>query len=363
MARKTADGFKKLFKLDDDLPMGLMIYGSANFEKVSMENLIADFSKDTDFSKVNMVMGVKDAFIDFLANNTPHHDFERDIEISFPRFKEEMSEYLKELSAEEIDLKMEIYSKLKIPDFLRQLDEYKKCNHLFKKLKSEIGAGKWKALKNYFFYRLYLYSTGIVIAGFSDDERYPSYVNVELILNNAGKIEIKSEKSELNSSENMIVPFAQTNVIWGFLEGINPEFTDLIEWSHPMSLNNYLDDFISFIDLENNIADGQVNNVLKRVNEFKSLIDDKNQEYMDFIDISRKYFLNQKLEALGLLSKKELAEMVETLIKVTSLRYQASMDLNIVGGEVNVAVISKFDGFVWVKKEEYYSRDLNYGKL
>lgn len=51
------------------------------------------------------------------------------------------------------------------------------------------------------------------------------------------------------------------------------------------------------------------------------------------------------------------------LVKITSLRYHASMDFNIVGGEVNVALISKFDGFVLVKKEEYYSRELNDGKF
>lgn len=32
--QKTADGFTKLFKLDDDLAMGLMIYGSSNFENI-----------------------------------------------------------------------------------------------------------------------------------------------------------------------------------------------------------------------------------------------------------------------------------------------------------------------------------------
>lgn len=357
--KKTADGFRKLFKLDDELPMGLMIYGSANFEKISMENLIADFCKDTDFSKVNTVMDVKDTFIDFLANNTPHHDFKRDIEILFPKFKEEVIRYFARLSREEINLEIEKYSKLEVPEFLLQLAEY---DQLFKDLCVEIGFNGWKALKNYFFYQLYP-STGIVIVGFSDGENYPSYVNIEIILNNGGNIEIQSEKSELNSSENMVVPFAQTGVIWGFLDGIHPEFFDLINQYISLFFSGFLNDFMSFIDLKSNIADVQVNNVSKRVKEFKLFIDDKNQEYMDFLNDYRKYHLNYKLEALGLLSKKELAEMVEILIKVTSLRYRASMDLNIVGGEVNVAVISKFDGFVWVKKEEYYSRDLNYGKL
>ena len=328
-----------------------------------MESLIADFCKNTDFTKVNTVMDVKNTLIDFLAIRTPHHDFRKDIEMGFAKFTEEIKEYFENLSDEEITSEIEKYSRLEIPDFIRHLDEYDEYDYLFKNLKSEMGVGKWKALKNYFFHQLYPYSTGIVIVGFSEGENYPSYLNVEIILNNGGRIEIMMEKCELNCNENIIVPFAQTGVIWGFFEGIHPEFFDLINWYTPIFLNEFLNDFLSYIDFENSIAEGNVNKVLKCVDEFKSSIGDENQEYMDSLDIFRKYFLINKLQGLRLLSKKELAKMVELLIRITSLRYQVSMDLNIVGGEVNVAAISKIDGFVWVKKEEYYSRDLNDGKL
>ena len=51
--------------------------------------------------------------------------------------------------------------------------------------------------------------------------------------------------------------------------------------------------------------------------------------------------------------------MAELLVKITALNYKVSFNLDMVGGEINVAVISKWDGFVWIKKEEYYDKDLN----
>ena len=60
---------------------------------------------------------------------------------------------------------------------------------------------------------------------------------------------------------------------------------------------------------------------------------------------------------MSLLSKEEMAKMVELLVEITSLRYKVSQELNIVGGEINVGVISKLDGFVWIKKEKYFDEN------
>ena len=36
-----------------------------------------------------------------------------------------------------------------------------------------------------------------------------------------------------------------------------------------------------------------------------------------------------------------------------------SNDLESVGGEIDVAIISKSDGFIWKKKKDYFKHDLN----
>lgn len=59
------------------------------------------------------------------------------------------------------------------------------------------------------------------------------------------------------------------------------------------------------------------------------------------------------------LPKEELAEMAESLVSLTSLRYRMSTEDDTVGGPIDVAVISKGDGFIWIKRKHYFDPKLN----
>ena len=56
----------------------------------------------------------------------------------------------------------------------------------------------------------------------------------------------------------------------------------------------------------------------------------------------------------------ELAEVAELFIRLTQIRQRLSFDSETVGGPIDVAVISKADGFIWVKRKFYFSKELNY---
>ena len=60
-----------------------------------------------------------------------------------------------------------------------------------------------------------------------------------------------------------------------------------------------------------------------------------------------------------MLPKDELANMAETLVNLTSFKRRVSMSAETVGGPVDVAVISKGDGFVWIKRKHYFTKDFN----
>ncbi len=59
------------------------------------------------------------------------------------------------------------------------------------------------------------------------------------------------------------------------------------------------------------------------------------------------------------LPKSELASMAESLVNLTSLKRKVSLQAETVGGAVDVAVVSKRDGFVWIKKKHYFKEELN----
>jgi hypothetical protein len=51
--------------------------------------------------------------------------------------------------------------------------------------------------------------------------------------------------------------------------------------------------------------------------------------------------------------------MAEALVNLTAFKRRMTDELETVGGPVDVAVISKGDGLVWVKRKHYFKPELN----
>ena len=62
---------------------------------------------------------------------------------------------------------------------------------------------------------------------------------------------------------------------------------------------------------------------------------------------------------LTALPKNELINMCELLIRITSLKRKVSRGLTTVGGDIDVALISNGDGFIWVKRKQYFDIESN----
>jgi hypothetical protein len=52
--------------------------------------------------------------------------------------------------------------------------------------------------------------------------------------------------------------------------------------------------------------------------------------------------------------------MAEALVSLTSLKRRVTTDAETVGGPTDVALISKGDGFIWIKRKHYFSSELNH---
>ena len=51
--------------------------------------------------------------------------------------------------------------------------------------------------------------------------------------------------------------------------------------------------------------------------------------------------------------------MSEALVNLTSFKRHVTKQAETVGGPIDVAVISRGDGLIWIKRKHYFSRDLN----
>ncbi len=69
--------------------------------------------------------------------------------------------------------------------------------------------------------------------------------------------------------------------------------------------------------------------------------------------------INPIVSTDSVLPKDELAAMAEALVSLTSFKRKFSLDAETVGGPIDVAVLSKGDGFVWIKRKHYFKAELN----
>lgn len=83
--------------------------------------------------------------------------------------------------------------------------------------------------------------------------------------------------------------------------------------------------------------------------EFKQKANDRRKEN----------FRQKVLDMVHYMPKSDLASMAESLVNLTSMKRRVSAERETVGGPVDVAVISKGEGFVWIKRKHYFEAGLN----
>jgi hypothetical protein len=183
--------------------------------------------------------------------------------------------------------------------------------------------------------------TGIVIAGYGEKEIFPSLYNFH-IHGKLGNSFIYTNEEHANiSSDNSaaILPFAQSEMVHSFMGGIDPQFEDNI-----------------IIQSEKII--GFISNIVDK--SYKNKLDKIYREFVDYIrDFKQNVYVNPIMGIVDSLQKTDLAEMAESLVNLTSFKRHVSRDTETVGGPTDVAVITKGDGFVWIKRKHYFDIRLN----
>ena len=192
---------------------------------------------------------------------------------------------------------------------------------------------------------------GFAIAGYGDNEIFPqlTHVHVQGYINGKLKYHIVENVSISDNTIASIVPLAQTDVMQTFLFGINDSFLNELSNTIPNELLNTIGDKTGIIcadrtdDFNVLVLKSRDSIVSKMANKAKA-------EYMKPIIIS-----------VSTLPIEEMALLAESMINITSLRRKVALDNNIgtVGGPIDVSIISKGDGFIWLKRKHYFDRKLN----
>lgn len=383
----------KIFCLCEKLPVGIMIYGNASILQVPWEIVIKTYGKHLGNKKFNKLSDYCNDFLNYLAKNKtlfPETEQKKyisgNIEGYFTYLRKKISDTIKEklenqktitkkeiadITTELIEAEYKSWKKTKLlPKVTAKRvntfqEKYEKVitakrKEIFEKLPiTDELVVKLSHIAAWLFFKFHdkvsnVGTSGLVIAGYGENDIFPSlcHYNIEGVVEDFLKYRQDGNSGINSGMDAAILPFAQKEMVVRFIEGIDPTFLGFINAGLIELSEKYpeliLDKLKLDKELKKNLNDQIVKDIKNSTKEF----------LLRFKEIRREHFINPILQVVGILPKDELAIMAETLITLTSFKRRVSMEDETVGGPVDVVVISKGDGFVWVKRKKYFDKNI-----
>jgi hypothetical protein len=186
-------------------------------------------------------------------------------------------------------------------------------------------------------------STGMVVAGYGDDEIFPTLVHLKLYEPVLGVLKYQRvEKVDIARSgpRARVMAFAQREMAERFLYGLDARLKDRRIRFCRQTVSKIGDAAASLINMD---SDEDRTAFRKAVGE-DAIRRDSQRAVEDMVEF---------------MPKQDLAEFAEALVSLSSLQHRVSAGFETVGGPIDVAVISKSEGLVWVKRKHYFPPELN----
>jgi hypothetical protein len=384
----------KVFTLSKRHPVGIMLYNSATFMTTPWETIIKVYRNKLGDNAFPTLKDYQENFLEFLSlkkyftneemqrnyfgsfalsilDSTINEVAQEKPELLSNPTEENKNQFIKLYQHHLISLKNRWESNLEIcPDFATYTFEAFKL--FIEKVLEELIDSRFtkngfilprqtiEIFKESLYYILKAKEnisshTGLVFAGFGEDEIYPQLIpiNVSFVFDNRLRCFVDEQGcvSISNSTNGAIRPFAQTDVINTILSGIDPGLNNIYLNNFGALFEKYNQFLLKTLGDTNPLLTEQIKSVdiRKMVGEYAAL----NQQ------ILRENYIVPLMNAVSNLSKEDLAEMAESLIYLTYLKRRITNAEESVGGPVDVAIISKGDGFIWIKRKHYFKPELN----
>ena len=368
---KTYEGVNKLFMLSNNPPMGIMTYNNANFLTFPMETIIKDFRDKISDKKFDTIHDFKNEFNDYLKGVCNGKDAITSYSIvdKFNGFIKQLNQdldeipnFIKHIREETINIDNEKYEKLLFEnkEFKRIYDS--KIHEVTRNIKCDEDIDLVVLFKRVFIKRFVLDGfTGIVIGGFNRENLFPSYMHFKIIVLDGFKFIFDDCEEDCVGGETAVIlkPFAQINAITNFLNGIDVSTNYLIASYFKKVIDDYSNNIEELIKTNRKINGKDEQEILSDLDSLKQNNERIVSDFVGFIDTLKGKNSEPILKSIMSLPKEELANLSESLINITSLKVKVQDNLETVGGDVDVAIITKGDGFVWTKRKHYFEESLN----
>ena len=386
----------KLFALSRYQPVGVMIYNNAEFMGVPWETLIKMYRQSLGSDAKPTIYEYLESFLEYIDNSlvyTEEQELINTLRIACDSYSEirdiakgNLNEILKDKGkltiADKNNALQESINDIK--HNLTKQDEFKTMKERrpigkrkISKIVSDYGNEIDECIDRYFqefgvdqsikrslhqVLRLSIgcdkfsrSSSGIVIAGLGTHEMFPTLLEVTTDGFVAGIVKSKIQHHYdigRNGISAAILPFAQQEMVQRFMEGVDPGFLEYSSTMIEKTIYQFCEEILDILKLSNPRHTQVLRNTSAKYIE----------GYSKFATKFRKeYFVDSIMDVVEYLPKEELANMAEALVSLTSLKRRVSLEQETVGGPIDVAVISKGDGFIWIKRKHYFDPILNAG--
>ncbi len=199
-------------------------------------------------------------------------------------------------------------------------------------------------------------ATGIIVAGFDPRDMFPSVSITDIDGAICGRLKYKHKQHLLIDRDNTpgkVVSFAQTDVVDRLLSGADDRFIDETEGYIKSSLGKartILDEALVSAGLSVDVASGIVGDVIDGVvANYKA----------SFVKKAKEDFQNNFNSMVAMMPKQDIIEFAEAMVSISPIERNATSDQATVGGPVDIAFITKHEGFVWIKRKHYFEAELN----
>ena len=192
-------------------------------------------------------------------------------------------------------------------------------------------------------------NTGLVIAGYGEEQIFPAYEQLEVYGHIGDEFCYKSTKSfeVTHTGHAEIQPLAQTSMIDMFTDGFGTSLERIIDRQGKAAFEKVLSALaVNGITVPSALAD--------------SITQQCHSDFMmEWKRENWKQNFHPLIGVLQNLSVGEMAHLAESLLGLESLKERVTSASESVGGPIDVAVITKSEGLIWIKRKHYFDAKLN----
>jgi len=389
--QKIYNTANKLFSISSKHPIGIMVYGAASFMEVPWEVIIKSYRDKLGKQKFTVLTDYVEDFLNFLREDVRFGNIDVEEIIVYRIFSDILKRLVKEME-ETIAVeqsKSEEVSTVQVTDWLvecvkKKTESLKEENaslleinyvafkerfgEVVEEIKEELILYEFPKDLTEIFYELAFEatkrdyfsvgSTGIVIGGYGEEEIFPRILNYRLegfVFNQLKYKKLKEKTISYTTNKKngtaSITAFAQREMVDSFIGGMEPNMEEVIFDIIYKVLKDYPKQIQKHLSIE--FTEEQVTNLKSLGKEVYESIEDAVKEYQ------QTNYIEPLLGVVRSLPKEELAEMAETLVSLTSFKRRVSRATESVGPPIDVAIITKGDGFVWMKRKNYANAEIN----